>query len=407
MADGTQTSSADTSVEPAAEATDDGGSETTTVEESPTDDATSEAASDEARFVLRGELPLTTADVNALIDFIEEDTGRPFLRPPVIVAQTTEAFVDGLKEDLDEFREEADITVRALQSLGLTTQGVGEVTEAFATLLTSPEGIQGYYDTDTDELYVPIDALADDEFRSLLVHELTHALDGQHNNLAIIDDLVDEAEVTGNYEPVIALQAVVEGRATSVQNRWMAANGVTPEVPDDLGAIEDVPPVMVLSLSLPYAFGEQFIEANGGAAETWDLVATPPPSSENFMVFGGVPAGEAIIDVATPEADGPVLDEAVYGAADIFTWLLGESLEPAPELIFPAFTAIDGWAGGKAVLWGDDVESCTRIALAADSEPDLNELRDAIDPWVQAGPNRSSTIEGDLLVVTGCAAYVP
>ena len=374
--------------------------------DSPPEDLAS-VPEDDAKFVVRGELPLSTEEVNALISFIEEDTGRSFLRPPVIVAQSGDAFTEGLATDLGDFEAEAEISVRSLQALGLTDDGVAEVAQAFEDLLLSPEGVLGYYDPVPDELYVPVDTDGDDAFRSLLVHELTHALDGQHADLTALQDLVEAGDETGNYEPVVALQAVAEGRATSVQNRWMAENGVVQEVPDDLGAIENVPPAMVLSLSIPYAFGEQYIEAQGGAAATWDLLDTPPASSEIFMVTFGDASNEPIIDVPTPAADGPILDEAVYGAADILTWLLGESLEPDPTLLFPTIIAIDGWAGGQAVLWGDDAESCMRIAIAADSANDLNEIEEVTRLWAANGSGRTVEVDNDLVVVTGCAPYRP
>lgn len=361
----------------------------------------------DALFVLRGELPLSTVEVNALISFIEADTGRSFLTPPVIVAQSNQDFFAGLQDDLGDFQADAEVSVRGLQALGLTTSGVAEVTQTFQDLLLSPEGILGYYDPIPDELYVPIDTPGDDAFRSLLVHELTHALDGQYTDLTVLDDLAAEGDESGNYEPLLALQAVAEGRASSVQNRWMAANNVVQEVPDDLGAIEDVPPALVLSLSLPYAFGEQYIESNGGAAGTWDLLENPPLTSEVFMVAFGSVRDEVIVDVATPAADGPVLDEVVWGAADIFTWLLGESLEPDPALIFPTIAAIDGWAGGRAVLWGNDSQSCMRIAVAADSANDLTEIEQATSLWAGDNPDRAVRLQGDLVTITGCAPYVP
>ena len=366
----------------------------------PTDDG------GDARFVLEGELPLTTAEVNELIAFVEDDTGRPFLRPPVIVAQSNEEFLEVLSEDLDEFDADAEVSIRTLQALGLTDRGVEEVAASFRNLLLSPEGILGYYDADVDHLVVPVGVEADDSFRALLVHELTHALDGQYADLTVLDGLLDIAEETGDYEPIITLRTVVEGRASSVETRWRSANDAPQEVPEDLGAAAAVPPALLLDLSLPYAFGEQFIELNGGASETWAAIENPPPSSEAFMV-PGTPPTEAIVQVETPAAEGPILQEAVYGASDIFVWLLGESLEPDTSLIFPTFTAIDGWAGGRAVLWGDDSESCIRIAIAADTEADLGEFQQAIAPWADASADRSVVIEGGLVVATGCAPYLP
>lgn len=372
------------------------------------EDATDSIGSGDApRFELQGELPLTDGEVNELLAFIEDETGRDFLRPPVIVAQSADAFREGLQEDLGEFEEEADNTVRYLQALGLTDDGVAEVTDAFRELLLSPEGILGYYDPATDELYVPVEATADDDFRSLLVHELVHALDGQHADLTLLERLIDEGELTGDYEPVVGLQAVAEGRATMVQNTWEAANGVETVPPDDLGAAEEVPPALVLDLSVPYAFGEQYILLQGGPDQTWELLTDPPTSSEVFMIPGPTDQ-EPVIPVATPGAGGLVLDDFVFGAADLLVWMLGETLEPAPDLVFSTINAVDGWAGGRAVVWGDDIESCVRIALAADSERDLGEIRTLVESWADREPDgRTVETQGELVVVTGCAPYVP
>ncbi len=387
--------------------------ETPAVESAPTESPPTETPAAEtpatdvdARFALRGELPLTTAEVNELIDFVEEETGRGFIRPPVIVAQSRQAFIEGLQDDLADIEADAETSVRMLQALGLTDQGVGAVAEAFKELLLSPEGILGYYDPAADELYVPVGPRGDDAFRSLLVHELVHALDGQYTDLTVLEELIEAGEISGDFEPVAALQAVAEGRASSVQNRWIEANGVVQEVPD-LGALADVPPALLLSLSIPYAFGELYVNLNGGAAGTWDALDDPPASSEEFMV-PGTPRTETIVDVATPAADGPILDDVVYGANDMFVWLLGETLEPDPALLLAVFGAIDGWAGGRAVLWGDETESCVRIALAGDSESDLQEIREVSETWAAVDASSRSVVrDGDLVVVTGCAPYLP
>lgn len=370
------------------------------------DSADGEPAQDEEpRFALEGELPLATADVNSLIDFIEQETERPFVRPPVIVAQSRADFTAGLTEDLGDFEAESELDIRSLQSLGLTDQGVSAVANAFVDLLASPDGVLGYYDPEVEKVVVPVDAQDSDDFRSLLVHELTHALDAQYADLNILEDLFEEAEISGDYEPIVTLQAVVEGRATSVQNRWMAANGVRETLPDDSAAFEAVPPAMLLSLSLPYVFGELYIQSEGGASGTWDLLEDPPDSSEEFLVPGS--AGEEIVTVPVPPADGPALRDSVYGASDLFVWMLGESLEPDPLLIFPTLNAVDGWAGGRSVVWGDDTETCTRISFAADSPNDLAEIQELLEDWASRGEGRSVTADADLVTVTGCAPYLP
>lgn len=376
----------------------------------PAEEASGEEApggvSGEPQFELMGDISLATEDLNSLVAFVEDEAGRDFLRPPVIVAQSTDEFTAGLLPDVEDLQADSETSVRTLQALGLTDKGVAEVTAAFEALLLSPEGVLGYYDPESDAVYVPNDALADDDFRSLLVHELTHALDGQHADLSRLRTLSEEALETGDWEPVGALQAVGEGRATAVQNAWMNENGVVQLVPDDLGAIAEVPPAMMLSLSLPYVFGEVYILSKGGPANTWDLLDNPPPSSEVFLI-PGTSESEPIIDVAAPQAEGEILEEIVFGGSDLLVWLLGESLEPDPALLLPTVSAVDGWAGGRSVLWGDDRESCVRIALVADSEADLLEIEEAIAIWAADDADRSVERDGDQVIATGCAPYVP
>lgn len=53
------------------------------------------------------------------------------------MAQKTDEFVAGLTEDIGDFEAESELDIRALQSLGLTDQGVSTVANAFLELLTS------------------------------------------------------------------------------------------------------------------------------------------------------------------------------------------------------------------------------------------------------------------------------
>lgn len=363
------------------------------------------------RFELRGELPISTAAVNEIIDFIEDETGKPFLRPPVIVGQTADEFAAGLAPQTEEFLAEADNAIRQLQALGLTDKGVTEVSGSFIALLNSPDaGVQGYYDTETDELYVPIDVLGDDAFLTLLAHELTHALDSQHSDLMRMDVMADEAETTGDYEALRGLQAVIEGRATAVDERWRKKSGGSVDEPN-LALVEQVPPAILLDLGIAYSFGEQLINANGGPASTWDLLEDPPTTTEEILTLGsGERYGAAArVEVPTPSADGPVLDTSVFGAADLLVLLLGETLEPGQLVVLRSLDAADGWAGGEGILWGDDQESCLRVSFAADTANDLAEIGEALSLWAAEASTstRTVTTNDSLVTLTGCAPYIP
>lgn len=361
----------------------------------------------EPAFALDGELPLETAEVNQLIAFVESDTGRPFIRPPQIIGQNTADFEAGLADrgpDFDEQRAEMEIQTRYLQALGLTDLGAQEVFENFTALATSSEFLLGYYDEATDAVYLPTDtASADDEFRGLLVHELTHALDAQYVDYAA---LIDEIEALDSAEDYIPIAAVVEGRATSVEYRWIeAAGAMPPGAPEDMSFLEAVPAALINQITMPYAFGAQFIEFSGGAANTWDLYEQRGTTTEEVL-FPFLQGEQLLIDVPTPAADGEILHSAEFGAADMMIWLLGPSLLPDNATIMSAVGAAQGWAGGHGVLWGDDETSCMRLALAGDDETELSEIQDAADLWAADNADRTVINADGVVTITACAPFL-
>jgi len=355
---------------------------------------------------LRGELPLTNADVNALITFIETETGRPFLYPPSIVAESSEVFLASIVAEAPAFERENVRDIRKYQSLGLTTLGEQAVRQAFRNLLTSPDGIQGYYDPSTDELYLPLAGRPDDEVRALLVHELTHALDGQYQSLTVLGEIFQTAEATGNFDPIAGFRAVAEGRATAVENRWRRATGIGLE-PVSFERQAGIPAAILVDLAMPYLLGERYIEAKGGPAATWDLLANPPQSTEEIFVPAIDVSRLATIEVNSPTSDGPVIERATFGASDMYLWLTGTTFEPDPAYVARVLQAVDGWAGGKSVVWGDDQTSCTRIVLVADTEQDLIEIVAIAQDWADQGDDRLVEPSAERVTVTACAPYIP
>lgn len=378
----------------------------TTTEAEPTTTEAEESAAEEPpaqpTFDLQGELPVDTADVNAMIEFIETETGRSFLRPPVIVVQDAETFAAGLVVPEDE-RAEAEVEAEALahtyRALGYSDQTGSELFTDIESFLTSPEGIAGYYDPDADELYVPdASSVGIDQFRSVLVHELVHALDGQHADLAgALDELEDEVDVF--FDSVFPLRAVIEGRAQSVQNSYNIQEGI--RLPLD-GPELTVPDAYVLGLALPYGVGAQFIDSVGGAEATWDLFEELPVSSESIL-FGRT--GDDPVVVEAPVADGEVLEEGQLGATGLIVWLAGSTVNPTPELN-TAIMAADGWGGDSYVLWATETQSCLRANIVGDSDAELAEIASAFEGWRTAEADvpsdRSVALDGEILTVTAC-----
>lgn len=369
---------------------------------------------EEPQFVLIGEIVLDTPELNELVAFVEETTGRDFVRPPVILSQTPEEFAAGLIEMTPEEEaaasEQSAVLARAYQVLGLSEQTPTELFANIQTFAASPDGVLGYYDPDADELYVPnlLDPEADvDDFRGLLVHELTHALDGQYVDLAaVLDDV--EADADAFFDSAFGDRALVEGRAVAVQQLFLEAEGVTPSVPP--APEYDVPLAYVSSLVLPYQVGGGWVMGNGGPSGSWELYDAELPTSET-MLFGPT-AGEEIEVVSptpSPEAGAlPVIDDGTVGATGIFIWLAGNEVGVGPT-VDGAIDAAMGWGGDAYVLVGDETTTCITASFVGDTDEDLAEIESAFATWADDAPSdatRSVSSDGQTVTVEGCAPFI-
>ena len=373
---------------------------------------TGESESPTHRFELvQGELPISEDRLVQFIEFVESETGRAFITPPRIAVQSIEDFEAGLEltdEDLAEAAADAEVDTRYLQAIGQTSLGPDRLLEVLLEIFSSSELILGYFDPDEDTLYLPPAGEDNEEFESTLVHELVHALDHQHVDLAKFLELAETADrerAEGRFE----ILTVAEGRASAVENRWMANNGIEPDLDVALEPFADVPPSILLSTALPYELGAQMIDGLGGADDTWYLYDELPQSGEQAF-FPNKLDRDAPVSMSTPDADGEVLDQGVFGAEAAFLWLIGHTLDPSSDEALAAFTAIDGWRGGAWVLWGDEDESCLRGRISADSARDLDEFASAFEDWQAGAVGRGVTsdidVDGDELQITACAPYI-
>ncbi len=366
----------------------------------------------EPNFVLDGELELTTAEINDMVAFVETSAGREFLRPPVIQVVSVEEFEAGLLPDPELEAELAvfdEPVARYQQALGHTTLGVEEYNTELDDLVSSTDLISARYDPDDDVVIMPVGVLEGDDFNAILVHELLHALDGQHVDLAgMLDELQELAFEEVASDSSFQITAVVEGRASVTQFEWMEANNVVPnaEVPEGL---DRVPANVINGVILPYQLGAQSIFQLGGVAETWDLYDNFPATSEQMMFPTRIGADEPIT-VEAPAFEGEVFSEGVMGAQGMLLFALGDNLQPNQVEVITALTAADGWGGDYFVLSGDDAETCLTGAIVADSELDLTELSDVFTTWADRetvhGAQRSATLDGDTLTVSSCAPFV-
>ncbi len=369
---------------------------------------------DEPRYELIGELDLTVAELNDMVAFVEETMDRPFKTPPKIVLQSVEEFEAGLVPDaeMQAIQEsQAESSARFFQALGQTTLGADELLAKLKAVGSSTDLISGRYIPEDDAVYIPEGVLGGDTFNAILVHELAHALDGQYVDLAAIVETLQAMaagdEITDAGFPI---QATVEGRATAVQGRWMMANNVIPEdggIPD---SFNELPPSVITSVLLPYQLGAQSIEALGGPANTWNLFDEFPSSSEQ-MIFSDRIGTDLPSVVEAPVAQNEISSEGILGAEGILLLLLGESLTPGQIEVVTALTAADGWGGDRFIVDGDETASCFRANMVADSAAEFAELEAAFTGWASKesvpGAERSVMVDGEMLLLTACAPFIP
>jgi len=153
---------------------------------------------------------------------------------------------------------------------------------------------------------------------SLLVHEITHAVDDHHTSYgASLASLTIQRDTDRN----TALRVVAEGRAVFVQSAWLslADKGLGETLPTDSSR---QPP------QNPATFRTQLVYREGGAliqrmglSSSEDLLFDPPTTRE---ILFPIPVRSSEAHETTHEASGN-LSAHSFGAIDIITLLAGST----------------------------------------------------------------------------------
>jgi hypothetical protein len=242
--------------------------------------------------------------VDELIKFSSDETGLP-IKSQVKRQITSRAIVESyLKEKFDE-----DESARRMQRSEIVLKKFGLLDRDFALkpflLQLLKEQIEAYYDSKTKTVYM-LDWVGIDEQKSVLAHELTHALQDQHSDLEKWGDQTPEdvslnspgdTDHLARDEMDTARTAVVEGQATAVMMDYilkpMGKSLVKdPEVMDyvqqQMSASQDSPMMarapLLLSESLlfPYREGlsfEQDVWMDQGQTAAFTGTLDHPPAS--------------------------------------------------------------------------------------------------------------------------------
>ena len=267
----------------------------------------------------------------------------------------------------------AEIPEDVIVAQALMLYALGVVDEKFdyeksvLSLLTSQ--LAGFYEPKDKTMYLAAD-LGEPERGATLAHELVHALQDQHYDLArhvkYRDDATDEQS---------AVHALAEGDATSAMlDQVLAARGMRAiDLSDDLisvearGSIEmaantgDVPSIIKRSLISPYVDGVVFVHwarRRSGWAGVDQIWRSLPKSTEQILHPEKLVAGELPekVPVPKPVSGGPT--------RELYHDVMGEqSVRLLLEEWMPRSAAIAGasdWAGDRLAIFRDD----DRVALA-------------------------------------------
>ena len=330
------------------------------------------------------------AVVPSLEAFVEQERGLDFRQPVKVTLLADGPFEARVRESDEEDLEEIKDAEAVLEAMALLDPGVdlAEEVERF-----SAGAILGFYDTETKELVVR-GSQPTPYVRTILVHELTHALEDQHFDLDR-DELGDEA--------FLGLQALAEGSAGRVEDAYRASlsaaerRSAAREEASRAAAVPRVPALVQLIFGFPYAYGPDLVAAIVRAGGQARLDAAyrdgTPASSEHVLHPSRYLGGDEPRPVPTPRADGPAFDDGEIGEL-FLSLMLSAHLDDDQ-----ADEAALGWGGDHYVAWRDGDRTCVRMTFVMDTPADTDQLTEALADWAEA---RGEAADADGLTLRTC-----
>lgn len=202
-------------------------------------------------------------EVRDLVAVTEQIRGLAFIEEPVITIVSAEELADRVRAQIEEDLDPTDVAVaqRFYEILGLL-DGTVDLGAAYADLYA--EQVGGYYDNETGEMVIMGGSDLSPLSKSIVVHELVHALTDQHFSFAEASDALWDAE---QFEEATAIQALVEGDATYYQLVYLQSLPVDEQVAAvqeslevDSTIMDSLPSWFGEDLSFPYDYGFGFVE---------------------------------------------------------------------------------------------------------------------------------------------------
>ena len=317
------------------------------------------------------------ARVAPIADFVRAERGLQWVHPVYVDFLAEADFVALFDQPTASLSDEDRAAARAdsllYDAFGLAVDydpTQGESTVSAVTTL-------GFYSPVTDHVYVRGDQLTP-AVRVVLAHELTHALQAQHFELA-----------TGGPND-LEVRAVVEADALRVEDVYIttlsdadqvSANQANSLAPDAEQSLSDVPWAVVEQRYAPYVLGPNLVAdvfAADGNEGVNELIRTPP--TEEILLdpwLYGDP-GQAPVDVRVEVPLGTTVIDEPQPLSQVDMLIMLDAWLPWTQ----ARQALDGWAGSGYTSYQRESTVCFTATVSFDDSAD--KFAAAITAWAAA-----------------------
>lgn len=337
--------------------------------------------------------PASLKATDEILKVVADARQLPVKQPVKSGAKTRDQIKDAVVKDLNESNtpEEVDASSKTLKRLGLLPKDF-KLREYMVSLLA--EQVAGYYDPKSQFFYlaswIPLT-----EQKTVIAHELVHALQDQHFNLRRFENWKK-----GDSDAETAAHALAEGDATVVMYQYeFAERGIKfditklPPLTDMLLAegvdnddgkfpvLAKAPNALKESLQFPYFYGAGFVQAvlkNGSWKTVDEAYAALPASTEQIIhpekyLAKELPVKIELADLSSALGkDWKQLESDINGEFGAYLMLV--EFIPKSE----ARAAAAGWGGDKYATYEDKktgdvlVAQFTSWDTAADAEDFLD-----------------------------------
>jgi hypothetical protein len=315
---------------------------------------------------------------------VEQVRGLDYVHPVAVDPATHAELVQGLNASFDHSFPEEMLARRsqAWATIGVIPPGTS-LRDAYKAFLSSQ--VIGYYDPSTGQLVFIGSENPSPVERFTLAHELTHADDDQHFDLARLNDLENACDDEG----LLAATGAVEGSAVYfslqvVREFFSAADQAKLALGSGGGGLPSgVPPFVEHLEEWPYIDGPGFItdiRSFGGLAEVNTAIRDLPTSTEQVMHPDRFQKDEPV-PVSVPDLgpalgtgwhDLDVMDTGEEWIKEMLSLRLDRSL---------AADAADGWGGAQYRAWTDGTHVAVVLQTTWDTAADATQFRDAMATW--------------------------